>query len=154
MLFARDVRRQRDCNRALIVRCDGNRETDDFAFANFDGLHFSFSWNRQVDYYCISQMRWVAVNRCDRRSRLNQTAQKGVNGIIGFKTNIKCSTVGDHVSDEQQKKEDDKGGDTSTLVVNCTPGEKAAWVKAAKPGKLADWVRSVLNKAAILSRKD
>lgn len=36
----------------------------------------------------------------------------------------------------------------SLLAVRCLSSEKAAWVRAAKPGKLADWLRSTLNKAA------
>lgn len=37
---------------------------------------------------------------------------------------------------------------TSQLQVRCTPAEKAAWVKASNGGKLSDWVRDALNKAA------
>lgn len=36
----------------------------------------------------------------------------------------------------------------TTLHIACTPREKAGWVKSAKPGKLADWVRETLNKSA------
>lgn len=38
---------------------------------------------------------------------------------------------------------------TSSLSLRITPAEKAAWVKAANPGKLSDWVRHQLNLAAI-----
>ena len=36
---------------------------------------------------------------------------------------------------------------TSTLQIRCTPGEKAAWVRAANGLKLSDWVRERLNSA-------
>lgn len=32
--------------------------------------------------------------------------------------------------------------------IPCHPREKSAWVRAARPGKLADWVRRSLNAAA------
>ena len=56
----------------------------------------------------------------------------------------------------------DKGGDTATMQeinaacpltskltgIPCHPREKSAWVRAAQPGKLADWVRRSLNATA------
>jgi len=40
-----------------------------------------------------------------------------------------------------------KRDNDTRLFVACTRREKAAWVKSA-PGKLSDWVRDQLNKAA------
>ena len=37
---------------------------------------------------------------------------------------------------------------TSFLKLTVSRKEKAAWVRAAKPGKLEDWVCEHLNKAA------
>lgn len=36
----------------------------------------------------------------------------------------------------------------ATLVVRVTSREKGEWTRAARPGKLADWVRSTLNQVA------
>lgn len=40
------------------------------------------------------------------------------------------------------------------LIVRVHPVEKSAWVKAARPGKLADWVRDTLNDRAGLDPDD
>ena len=37
---------------------------------------------------------------------------------------------------------------SSVLTVRCYPHEKAAWVKASKGQKLAEWVTEALNDAA------
>jgi hypothetical protein len=37
---------------------------------------------------------------------------------------------------------------TSFLHVRCSPSDKAGWVRAAKGGKLAQWVVKSLNEAA------
>lgn len=39
-------------------------------------------------------------------------------------------------------------GATSRINIRVTPEEKAAWVKAAHPGKLSEWMRVHLNKQA------
>jgi hypothetical protein len=38
-----------------------------------------------------------------------------------------------------------KRGNDAVMLVACTSAEKAGWVRAAKPGKLSDWVRNTLN---------
>lgn len=39
-------------------------------------------------------------------------------------------------------------GFDAQINIRCQTGEKNAWVKAAKPGKLALWIRATLNQAA------
>ena len=41
-------------------------------------------------------------------------------------------------------------GQTLSAQLQCRvhPREKSAWVRAARPGKLSDWVRETLNTAA------
>ena len=41
-----------------------------------------------------------------------------------------------------------KDKQTALLKLEVSRAEKSAWVKAAKPGKLEDWVCEHLNKAA------
>lgn len=40
------------------------------------------------------------------------------------------------------------------LQLRVHPVEKSAWVRAARPGKLSDWVRDRLNQAANLDPAD
>ena len=39
-------------------------------------------------------------------------------------------------------------GKTSALNIRCKPEYKSAWVRAAKPGKLSEWVTKTLNTAS------
>ena len=37
---------------------------------------------------------------------------------------------------------------SATVQLRTHPREKSAWVRAARPGKLTDWIRRTLNEAA------
>lgn len=50
--------------------------------------------------------------------------------------------------ENQNAVKEEAGRASSFLHVRCTPGAKAAWVKAASKVGLSEWVTKVLNDAA------
>jgi hypothetical protein len=85
--------------------------------------------------------KWLALD--GRRQEMGDgyrdgfagVAPRGMHGGIGNQ-----NAVRDDVADTQ-------------IFIRCKSQDKAAWVKAAAPGKLSEWVTTILNKEALKMTK-